>query len=62
MPQFLSLEHAVVYGAGRTYEIFERFLKSKKVHRRVVLRTPHFMSIPFIISQSDLIGSRVLRW
>src|SRR5216110_1353128 len=55
MSQFLSVEHAVVYGAGRTYEIFERYLKSKKIHRRVVLRTPHFMSIPFVISQSDLI-------
>lgn len=55
LSQFLSLEHAVVYGAGRTYEIFERFLRSKKIHRRVVLQTPHFMSIPFIISQSDLI-------
>lgn len=53
--QFLSLEHAVVYGAGRTYEIFERFLRSKKIHRRVVLETPHFMSIPFVISQSDLV-------
>jgi DNA-binding transcriptional LysR family regulator len=55
MSQFLSLEHAVVYGAGRTYEIFERYLKSKKIHRRIVLRTPHFMSIPFVISQSDLV-------
>lgn len=55
LAQFLSLEHAVVYGAGRSYEIFERFLKSKKIHRRIVLQTPHFMSIPSIISQSDLI-------
>jgi DNA-binding transcriptional LysR family regulator len=55
LPQFLGLEHAVVYGAGRTYEIFERFLRSKKIHRRVVLHTPHFMSIPFVISKSDLI-------
>ncbi len=55
LSQFLSLEHAVVYGAGRTYEIFERFLRAKKIHRRVVLETPHFMSIPFIISQSDLV-------
>ncbi len=53
--QFLSLEHAVVYGAGRSYEIFERFLKSKKIQRRVVLETPHFMSVPSIISQSDLV-------
>jgi DNA-binding transcriptional LysR family regulator len=55
LSQFLSLEHAVVYGAGRTYEIFERFLRSKKIHRRVVVQTPHFMSIPFIISQSDVV-------
>jgi DNA-binding transcriptional LysR family regulator len=55
LSQFLSLEHAVVYGAGRTYEIFERFLRAKKIHRRIALHTPHFMSIPFVISQSDLI-------
>jgi DNA-binding transcriptional LysR family regulator len=55
MSQFLSLEHAVVYGAGRSYEIVERFLRAKKIKRRVALETPHFMSIPIIISQSDLI-------
>ena len=55
LAQFLSVEHAVVYGAGRTYEIFERYLKAKKIQRRVALETPHFMSIPFVISQSDLI-------
>jgi DNA-binding transcriptional LysR family regulator len=55
MQQFLGLEHAVVYGAGRTYEIFERYLRAKKLHRRVVLETPHFLSIPSIISRSDLV-------
>jgi len=55
MDEFLGLEHAVVYGSGRTYEIFERYLRAKKLHRRVVLETPHFMSIPPIISQSDLV-------
>ena len=55
MQQFRSLEHAVVYGAGRTYEIFERHLRAKKLHRRVVLETPHFLSIPSIISRSDLV-------
>jgi DNA-binding transcriptional LysR family regulator len=53
--QFLELEHAVVYGAGRTHEIFERFLRAKKIQRRVALETPHFLSIPSIISQSDLV-------
>jgi DNA-binding transcriptional LysR family regulator len=55
LAQFLSLEHAVVYGAGRTNEIFERHLRAKKIHRRVVLETPHFLSIPSIISRSDLV-------
>jgi len=55
MQQFLGLEHAVVYGAGRTYEMFERYLRAKKLHRRVVLETPHFLSIPSIISRSDLV-------
>jgi len=55
LPQFLGLEHAVVYGAGRTNEIFERFLRARKLHRRVVLETPHFMSIPHIIARSDVI-------
>jgi DNA-binding transcriptional LysR family regulator len=55
LAQFLSVEHAVVSGAGRTYEIFERYLRSKRILRRVALETPHFMTIPFVISQSDLI-------
>jgi DNA-binding transcriptional LysR family regulator len=55
MSQFLAAEHAVVYGAGRTNEIFERFLRARKIHRHVVLETPHFMSIPHIIALSDLI-------
>jgi DNA-binding transcriptional LysR family regulator len=55
LAQFLSLDHAVVSGAGRTNEIFERFLKARKIHRRVVLETPHFMSIPHIIARTDLI-------
>ena len=55
LKQFLSLEHAVVYGTGRSFEIFERFLQQKKITRRVVLQTPHFMSVPTIVAQSDLI-------
>lgn len=57
LSQFLDVEHAVVSGAGRTHEIFERYLRSKKIQRRVVLETPHFMSIPFVISHSDLVAT-----
>jgi len=55
MQQFLGLEHAVVYGAGRTNEVFERHLRAKKITRKVVLETPHFLSIPSVVARSDLV-------
>ena len=42
---------------GRSQEIFERFLARKKITRRVVLLTPHFLSLPVILSRSDLVAT-----
>ncbi|HEX7819786.1 MAG TPA: LysR family transcriptional regulator [Sphingobium sp.] len=53
--QFLEADHAVVEQDGRSQEIFERRLKDLGYHRKVVLRSPHFMSVPLLISHSDLI-------
>lgn len=53
--QFLSLEHAVIRAEGRSQEILENYLERKKVTRRIALLTPHFMSIPSIISRTDLV-------
>ena len=33
----------------------EQLLAKHKIERRVVLSTPHFMSIPFIIASTDLL-------
>jgi DNA-binding transcriptional LysR family regulator len=55
--QFMSLGHAVVNAEGRSQEVFDRFLQKRGVQRRVVLNTPHFMSLPAIISQSDLVAT-----
>ncbi|MFZ4288180.1 LysR family transcriptional regulator [Variovorax sp. HJSM1_2] len=52
--QFLALGHAVVRAEARSQEVFERYLKREGITRRIVLNTPHFMSIPQIIAQSDL--------
>ena len=57
MQQFLDLGHAVVKAEGRSQEVFERFLQSRNVQRRVVLSTPHFMSIPFIVATTDLVAT-----
>jgi DNA-binding transcriptional LysR family regulator len=55
--QFMALGHAVVNAEGRSQEVFERFLQKQGIRRRVVLNTPHFMSLPSIISASDLVAT-----
>ena len=55
LKDFLSASHAVVHPEGRSEEVFERALQARRLSRRVVLRIPHFMSVPFIIMESDLI-------
>lgn len=52
---FLSLEHAVVRADWRSQEVFEQYLRSQHIERRVVLHVPHYMCIPFIISTSELV-------
>jgi DNA-binding transcriptional LysR family regulator len=54
LKQFLSLKHVAVHAAGRSQELVERFLSRNKIHPKVVLVTPHFMSLPTIIGKSDL--------
>ena len=55
--QFMSLGHAVVNAEGRSQEVFERYLQKRGIRRHVVLNTPHFMSLPAIVSQSDLVAT-----
>ncbi|RJG06987.1 LysR family transcriptional regulator [Noviherbaspirillum cavernae] len=55
MKDFLRLGHAVVRAEGRSQEIFEQLLQKHKIERHVVLSTPHFMSIPFIIASTNLL-------
>jgi DNA-binding transcriptional LysR family regulator len=57
LKQFLSLKHVAVRAAGRSQEIFNRFLAKKRVHPTVALVTPHFMSLPAIIGKSDLVAT-----
>lgn len=54
---FLAMEHAVVRAEGRSQEIFEQFLERNKIRRKIVLLTPHFLSLPMIITRSDLVAT-----
>lgn len=57
LERFCACGHAVVRAKGRSQEVLENFLDKKRVRRRVVLETPHFMSLPFILSRTDLIAT-----
>ena len=55
LDDFLAMEHAVVRAEGRSQEIFERFLERRRIQRKIVLLTPHFLSLPMVIARSDLV-------
>jgi DNA-binding transcriptional LysR family regulator len=55
--EFAALDHAVVRAEGRSQELLERFLERRRIRRNVVLVTPHFLSIPFVIARSDLVAA-----
>lgn len=54
---FLRYGHAVVRAEGRSQEILEQYLRSQRIQRRAVLETSHFMSLPMILSRTDLIAT-----
>lgn len=56
MEDFTSLGHVVVEAPGRSQEQFEEFMKAQKIPRNIVLRTPHFMSVPIIVAGTDAIA------
>jgi len=61
--QKISLEHyqaaghIVVKAEGRDQPMCERFLLRRKIRRRVVLSTAHFLAIPLLVATSDLIAT-----
>lgn len=52
---FLALDHAVVAQEVRSQKIFENRMRALGLERRVVLRSQHFMSVPILIANSDLV-------
>jgi DNA-binding transcriptional LysR family regulator len=55
--KYLEASHAVVQPEGRTYDLFDRELQRLGHMRRVGLEIPHYLSLPAIISASDLIAT-----
>jgi DNA-binding transcriptional LysR family regulator len=54
---YLAADHVVVDQPGRSQEVLERHLVALGLSRRTVLRTPHFLTVPWLIAGSDLIAT-----
>jgi len=54
---FLELSHAVVQAVGRSNELFEMQMKKRGLRRRIQLLSCHFVTLPAIIAQTDLIAT-----
>ncbi len=57
LDDFLAADHAVIEQEGRSQEVLERRLRSLGLHRRSVLRSPHFMTVPLLVARSDMIAT-----
>lgn len=55
--EFCALEHMVVRAEGRSQMLLERFLERRRIKRDIVLVTPHFLSVPFVVARSDLVAA-----
>lgn len=54
---FSKLGHAEVSSPSRSGRLFEQILQRRGLRRRVVLRTPHHLSLPAIVARTELIAT-----
>ena len=54
---FSKLGHAEVSSPSRSGRLFEQILQRRGIRRRVVLRTPHHLSLPAIVASTELIAT-----
>lgn len=57
LKDYLAHGHAMVTAPARSLVSLERHLQQQGIHRRVVLSTPHYLSLPAIIESTDLIAT-----
>jgi DNA-binding transcriptional LysR family regulator len=54
---FLAADHMVVREDGRSQEVLERFLRRRRIRRRVRVYTAHFLGMPFVLAKTDLVAT-----
>jgi DNA-binding transcriptional LysR family regulator len=57
LKHFTTLGHVVVAPSDEYHPVVDLVLAERRLRRRVALAVPHFLVAPFIVSQTDLIGT-----
>jgi DNA-binding transcriptional LysR family regulator len=57
LKEFLGARHVLIASMGSGHQVLERTLAERGVHDNVALRVPHFVVVPLIIANTDLIVS-----
>lgn len=57
LKKYVEARHVIVEAPTRTRGLLETYLQKRGIHRNAALTTPHFMSLPEIISSTGLIAT-----
>ncbi len=55
LKQYLAASHAIVSAPGTGHDVVERVLAEKGYKRRIALHVTHFLAIPLIVANTDLV-------
>jgi DNA-binding transcriptional LysR family regulator len=55
LKQYLAASHAIVSSPGTGHDVVERVLADKGYTRRIALHVTHFLAIPLIVANTDLV-------
>jgi DNA-binding transcriptional LysR family regulator len=54
---YLAAKHILIRPAGRSQEVFERFIARRKIRRKIAVHTSSVLSVPFIVMETQLIAT-----
>ncbi|MCK9510090.1 MAG: LysR family transcriptional regulator [Pigmentiphaga sp.] len=54
---FSSIGHAVADAPLRSEKVYDAFLARQRIERRVVITTPHFLSLPHLVADLDVLAT-----
>jgi len=57
LEDYLAAKHIAIAQEGRFRDVVEVGLAAQGLERRIGIQTPHFVSVPFLVAQSDLVAT-----